>query len=424
MNKNVGESLRKSREAQALSIEQASQATHIRGRYIEALEAGDFGVLPSHVQVRGFLRSYASYLGLDPDELMVALRQPQSAAADMAAHTIDNPPAELSEVEQEIARGKLQAEAIFSEIAQTLQQRRDMLSLTLEEVERHTHIPPHYIQFLENGQFDSFPSPVQARGMLGNYAKFLDMDSRAVLLRYADALQVRLAARQNAAPRPTSLRAQRKATLPPQLRALISADLVFIGVFIVALVVFLIWGGSRILASQSSRQAEPTAPSISSVLLPSQVPPPTLFPTASPPFPIPGGETLNTTVTVAVTAPPFNPAGVRILIEVRLRAWIRVTVDNQVVFEGRVAPGESYAYSGNQQIELLASSGSAIYITLNEQALGPLGIFGQVVNVVYTSQGVVVPTATITPTPTVTPPVTPTATFTPTPPPGDLNIAP
>ena len=64
----LGEWLQQRREELDLSLEQAEEATRIRARYLEALEADDFEALPDLVVGRGFLRNYASFLGLDPQE--------------------------------------------------------------------------------------------------------------------------------------------------------------------------------------------------------------------------------------------------------------------------------------------------------------------------------------------------------------------
>ena len=66
-----------------------------------------------------------------------------------------------------------------------------MLSLTLEEIERHTRMRAQFMDALEKGNFDELPSPVQTRGMLSNYASFLDLDVDDILLQFADALQAR-----------------------------------------------------------------------------------------------------------------------------------------------------------------------------------------------------------------------------------------
>ncbi len=61
----IGTSLREARLRQALDFPEAEQATKIRGKYLRALEDEQFDVLPAQTYVKGFLRSYAEYLGLD-----------------------------------------------------------------------------------------------------------------------------------------------------------------------------------------------------------------------------------------------------------------------------------------------------------------------------------------------------------------------
>jgi cytoskeleton protein RodZ len=67
----LGVWLRQTREAQGSTLEEVEDATRIRPRFLEALEAGDLSAFSGGaVQVRGFLRIYARYLGLSPDEVL------------------------------------------------------------------------------------------------------------------------------------------------------------------------------------------------------------------------------------------------------------------------------------------------------------------------------------------------------------------
>jgi cytoskeleton protein RodZ len=61
----IGNSLREARLRQHLDFSSAEQATKIRGKYLRALEEEQFEVLPAETYVRGFLRTYAEFLGLD-----------------------------------------------------------------------------------------------------------------------------------------------------------------------------------------------------------------------------------------------------------------------------------------------------------------------------------------------------------------------
>jgi hypothetical protein len=61
----IGNSLREARLRQGLDFPQIEQATKIRGKYLRALEDEHFDVLPAQTYVKGFLRSYSEFLGLD-----------------------------------------------------------------------------------------------------------------------------------------------------------------------------------------------------------------------------------------------------------------------------------------------------------------------------------------------------------------------
>ena len=63
----LGERLRQAREARGVSPIQVEIDTRIRANVIQALEQGDFESLPPEPFLRGLIRSYATYLGADPE---------------------------------------------------------------------------------------------------------------------------------------------------------------------------------------------------------------------------------------------------------------------------------------------------------------------------------------------------------------------
>ncbi len=67
--------LREARQARGLSLEQVEEETKIRRKYLEALEEEAFDVLPGRVYVRGFLRNYARFLGLDAGALVARFEE-------------------------------------------------------------------------------------------------------------------------------------------------------------------------------------------------------------------------------------------------------------------------------------------------------------------------------------------------------------
>ena len=76
-----GQALRDAREDLGVSLADAERETRINRRYLEALEAEDDSAMPPAVYTRGFIRTYAQYLGLDPDAMLDAYG-PQQAIAD------------------------------------------------------------------------------------------------------------------------------------------------------------------------------------------------------------------------------------------------------------------------------------------------------------------------------------------------------
>jgi hypothetical protein len=125
-----------------------------------------------------------------------------------------------------------------------------------------------------------------------------------------------------------------------------------------------------------------------------------------------------------VTVPAAGKGPVQIVVVALEQAFLRITVDGKILFNGRVSAGNVYPFDGNSQIEVLTGNGAAISILFNQTDLGPMGGIGEVVNRIYTATAILNPTATITSTPTITP--TPTTTPSPssTPRPDSNPLAP
>lgn len=70
----IGATLRKARQELGVTLDDVEDETKIRKRYLNALEREDYADLPSEVYARGFLKTYASYLGLDGEALSLDLK--------------------------------------------------------------------------------------------------------------------------------------------------------------------------------------------------------------------------------------------------------------------------------------------------------------------------------------------------------------
>lgn len=66
----LGEVLKKARLEKKMSLDEIQEQTKIRKRYLEALEEGDYDVLPGKFYVRAFIKNYAEAIGLDADEVL------------------------------------------------------------------------------------------------------------------------------------------------------------------------------------------------------------------------------------------------------------------------------------------------------------------------------------------------------------------
>jgi cytoskeletal protein RodZ len=303
--------------------------------------------------------------------------------------------------------------AMFAEVGAELWRRRVALNLTREEIERHLRVRASFLKALEEGSFDDLPSVVQTRGMLSNYAAFLDLDVDALLLRFADVLQVRHRERHPVPPGARGVISPNPAPSLPGLRSFLAADALGI-VLVILLVAFLVWGVGRVVRTSSQAKAEPTGKSISEVLLEATA-------LATRPVEATAGLLdLETTFTPETAATPvFTPTlpeGVNVQLNIVAleRTFLRVTVDGKIAFDGRVMPGTAYPFEGQERIEILSGNAAAIQVTYNGRQLGILGNYGAVVNLIYSADGIFTPTATLVPTPTIslTPTITPSITAT------------
>jgi len=411
MPTSIGERLRRARQAQNLSLEDIAGRTHIHPRYLQAMEAGNFAALVSRAQRRGFLRLYAEALGLDADVLLSDLEGvlTPEAAAPSARPAPESAPA-LEE------RPAPEAAGIYREIGAQLRERRAMLSLSPEEVERRIHIRSRYLEAMETGRFDTLPSPVQARGMLKIYAEFLSLNADALLLRFAEALQSTLAEKRAgalpAAPREERVRPSRWRFLPDWMAVILVGGL---------LSAFLIWTLGQVASERAVQTPAPTPPEIADVLLSSPTPAPTFTPSpapteagGTPPADAPAQQQATPTPVLLL---PTGSTGLNVNIVVHQRAWMKVVADGKTLFSGRVAPGGAYPFSAEKRIEITTGNAAALQVYFLGRDLGVLGLTGDAAMRIFTRNGVATPTPRITstPSPTVTGTPSPAPTLTPTP---------
>lgn len=79
---SLGDEFRVAREARGLSLSDVAEQLHIRSTYLQAIEEEDWSAIGAPVYVKGFLRTYARFLGVDPEHAIEAF-----------AHATPAPPA-------------------------------------------------------------------------------------------------------------------------------------------------------------------------------------------------------------------------------------------------------------------------------------------------------------------------------------------
>jgi cytoskeleton protein RodZ len=87
----IGEVLKRARSRQQVDISAVEDRTKIRTKYLRAMEQDEWDVLPSHAYAKGFLRTYASLLGLDADALVDEYRRQYEGPEAQGPYTFTEP---------------------------------------------------------------------------------------------------------------------------------------------------------------------------------------------------------------------------------------------------------------------------------------------------------------------------------------------
>ncbi|NMB55968.1 MAG: hypothetical protein GYA15_14840 [Leptolinea sp.] len=454
MQPTVGEQLKQARIAKKASIDDVSRAVHIRPYFIEALEENRLTEIPSMAQARGFIRLYADWLQLSTTSLLDLLdgkpeipieprsASPQMNLQDTAVKPVDGK-ANTQKHDENVAslyerpeflpsqKSDTTSAALFRNIGNQLRSCREKLSISVEDIEKLTHIRARYLVDMEDGNFNDIPSLVQARGLLSGYAAFLNLDTDSLLGTFAEALQARRIELLPPEPEVKSDRKKKQSAKSPApksgLHRFLSVDFIVGSVTIIGLVLFGIWSAFQVMSSHTESLSKP--PAIAEVLRQNPTsdigeagtttPEPTeparnpesigQLPTSNPVNPL---MAANESPTPPV--PSLGQASMQVYIVPNQRVFLQVTTGKKVAFLGRTVPGNAYPFTSDERIEVLSGNAAALQIYYNQRDLGTLGLPGQPLRLIFNKEGVMTPTSAVTAAPTSTPLATltlrPTAT--------------
>jgi len=226
----------------------------------------------------------------------------------------------------------------IEELCVKLQQKRNDLGLTLEEVVEKTKLYPSVIRDIESGNLGNI-SKAYLKGYIKIYASFLGINTEGAL----DKIKLN---QQNVSQKPLVKKEEPNTSepapkiklkpIPPQVKKII---------FYLVALIFIIWittGVIRFVSKSLSKPAKKPAKRTEQkqVKLP------------------PVSKKIQNEVNVSLTA--------------KRDCFIRAKVDGKVLFEGVLKKGMSESWKGNREVEFKIADGSAVYLEVNGKSLPSL----------------------------------------------------
>ncbi len=258
-----------------------------------------------------------------------------------------------------------------------LRRSREARKQDLEDVVRALRIRHRYLQALEMGDYEALPGPIQARGFLRNYARFLGLPVEDVLARYDSEVRgvpfqpsvpeiqmINIKGMRNWAPPPPSVEEERaavRANSSGGLLKILAAVLVLFAIFTVAVFLWLELGQGTVI---EAAVPDPSSPAV--VIQPVTA---TATPEASNSFPV------SSDGTVRIRLLPLG------------HAWISVSADERVIFQGIAGPEQAVEAIANEMVIVSTGNGGAFRLFVNGEDWDVLGEQGEVVRKAWTPTG-------------------------------------
>jgi len=278
-----------------------------------------------------------------------------------------------------------------------LAESREAKELTLEQAVSALRIRRGILESFERGDFNVAESEVQVRGLLRNYARYLDLDEGMILNYYEAALHgnprrrgLFRRGRDADDEVPVPVAPKRITDTPPSLPAVEIRDvraerrrgvlsMLLQGIIgLAALLVIVYVTVELVRTPEVAPTPQPTQ--IAGALSGAGDGSPTATYTATwTPQPVPPTDTPDF---------GFFSSGLLIDVELLQRSWMRIETDGVQQFAGIAAAGEMIRSEASRQIALTVANAAAVRVTFNGQELAPLGVRGQQVDVVFSPEGV------------------------------------
>lgn len=287
---------------------------------------------------------------------------------------------------------------------------RRTAKLSLEQVEMGTKIRKKFLRAIEEGNYDEFPAEVYLRGFLENYAQFLGFPADEVLLQYKRERGVSGAPESPNLPGPRSRVAESRLTITPRTLWLgLGALTLFVAVGYIVSQLFGFAAPPDLVVDKPGQNATVTSETVevtgktdsgAELAINNQpVPTDTDGRFTERVRLLPGPNTLRVSaknktgrqkvVTRSVIVqlpgqaspvPTASPVPSGLLLTLKIgpnSAYVTVTVDGAVAFQGLLLANTEQSFSGRERILLTTSNAGSTRVLLNGQDRGPVGGEGQ-----------------------------------------------
>ena len=227
-----------------------------------------------------------------------------------------------------------------------LKRERELRNISLREISKNTKVKEHLLKAIEEDLYASLPSPTYVKGFLLSYAKYIGLDPNDIFLRYESSLKGKPVTRPEAPQ-------EKKILWNIKYRWLIG------GIILISLLI------SYFLFLRTS-----TPP----------IQPVSVKPEAAEPLPSPP-QIAGTTST---PEEPFFSLHLKAVEE----TWVRIQINGQPEHEMTLKPGESTSHRAMKRVHLLVGNAGGLDILFKGKSLDRFGKSGEVVHLIFTSQGV------------------------------------
>lgn len=247
-------------------------------------------------------------------------------------------------------------------IGEHLKRVRKTCGYSLEDVARVTKINLRYLDAIENDDFSRLPGETFLQGFIRSYARFLCIDEQGLINNLKE--KKRMETSQSDIHAIEEAKEKRLSITQGNIKIILPLGAGIIALFILLLVFA---GGREKPSIESSKEIKEKGDgSIYKKIEPS-----------------PFSEVEQDQVLQPARAPVYLK-----IYAIEL-TWIRVNIDEKVIKDVLLKPGEDVSWEGGEKITMILGNAGGVEMEINGKRYGPLGKGGEVIrNIVITSEGV------------------------------------